>query len=215
MIKVVKRLKPQVLIDNGLKWTKDLMHYVYNGTNAPDHIKGRYRHPDIKSEVSLETNGKCVYCESYVSHQYPGDIEHIIPKSVYPRLTFSWNNLSFVCYWCNNHKRATVDKKCKLLNPYNDKIQEHLRAFGPIVMHINGSKRGELTLLEIKLNRKELIERRKDAIIVLQNLIDKFERETVVALKEILRQEIVDSCNSDKEFSFYLNQYLVDRGGIV
>lgn len=215
MRQLTKRKKPQVLIDNGVQWTKDLMQYVYNGAKIPDNIKSRYRHVDIKTEVSAETNGKCAYCESHVTHQYPGDIEHIIPKSVYPRLTFLWNNLTFVCYWCNNNKRDFVDKKCKLLNPYVDNIDDHLRAFGPIVMHINNSKRGELTHSEIKLNRKELIERRSDAIKELQNLIDKYERETIIGLKGILRQEIIESSAEDKEFSFYLKQYIIDRGGVL
>jgi 5-methylcytosine-specific restriction endonuclease McrA len=212
MIRLSKRPKPQVLVLNGAQWTRDLMQHVLSGTIAPDYIKGRYRHVDIKSEVTLETKGKCAYCESHVTHQYPGDVEHIIPKSVFPRLAFIWNNLSFVCYWCNNHKRDTVDKKCKLLNPYIDIIEDHLRAFGPIVLHVNSSKRGELTHREIKLNRKELIERRTDAIKDLQNLVDKFDSETSIALKDILRQELIESTSDDREFSFYLKQYLIDRG---
>lgn len=214
MIQLNKRPKPQVLIDNGLQWTKNLMYYVTNGLSIPDNIKGKYRHIQIKSNVELETNGKCIYCESHVSHQYPGDVEHVIPKSVYPRLTFTWNNLSFVCYWCNNHKRNKVDKTCKLLNPYKDDINNHIRAFGPIVMHINDSKRGELTHREIKLNRIELVERRTDALQDLQNLIDKYKRETSPALKDILYQELLDSCLPDKEFSFCKKQFLIDQGVI-
>lgn len=215
MIRLAKRPRPQVLILNGVQWTQDLMQHVLNGTKAPDHIKGRYRHAEIKTEVALETNGKCAYCESHVTHQYPGDVEHIIPKGVFPRLTFTWSNLSFVCYWCNNHKHDKVDKSCKLLNPYLDLIDDHLRAFGPLVLHVNNSKRGELTHKEIKLNRKELIERRIEAIKSLQNLIDKFENETSIGLKEILRQELIESTSPEKEFSFYLKQYLVDRGGVL
>ncbi|GAB3421963.1 HNH endonuclease [Niabella aquatica] len=212
MIKLTKRPKPQVLINNGLQWTTDLMQHVFAGTSAPDHVKGRYRHHDVKQAVMLETNEKCAYCESYVTHQYPGDIEHIIPKAVYPRLTFAWDNLSFVCYWCNNYKSDTVDKTCKLLNPYKDEIDDHLRAFGPIVLHINNSRRGELTHREIRLNRKELIERRTDAIKELQNLIDKYENEPAGALKDILRQEVIECADIDKEFSFYLKQFLIDKG---
>lgn len=214
MIKLYKRPKPKVLIDNGVQWTKELMQHVNNGTVVPKQIKGKYKHDDIKTAVKLETNEKCAYCESYITHQYPGDVEHIIPKSVYPRLTFTWNNLSFVCYWCNNNKRATVDKSCKLLNPYKDIINDHLRAFGPVVLHINNSKRGELTHREIKLNRIKLIERRTDAIKELQNLIDKYENEPAGALKDILKQEVIECASPEKEFSFYLKQFLIDKGVI-
>ena len=212
MIKLNKRPKPQILIDKGGIWTTNLMQYVLNNLPIPDHVKNKYRHGDIKINVELETNGKCAYCESHVAHQYPGDIEHIIPKGVYPRLTFTWDNLSYVCYWCNNNKRDEVDKTCKLLNPYKDDIDHCLHAFGPMIMHINDSKRGEFTHRKIKLNRPELIERRIDAIQKIQNLIDKYKRETLPALKNILYQELLETCLPEKEFSFCKKQYLKDQG---
>lgn len=140
MIKRIKRAFPNVLSINGTNWTKQLMTYVNSGQAIPASVQGHYRDAEIKSEVKLETEEKCIYCESYITHQYPGDVEHIIPKSAYPRLTFSWNNLSFVCFWCNNNKRATLDKNCKLLNPYKDDIDDHLQAFGPMVFHIMTAK---------------------------------------------------------------------------
>lgn len=212
MIKRTKRALPNILSTNGTNWTMQLMTYVNAGQAIPASVQRHYRHADIKGEVKLETEEKCIYCESYITHQYPGDVEHIIPKSVYPRLTFSWNNLSFVCYWCNNNKRATLDKTCKLLNPYKDEIDEHLQAFGPMVFHINDSKRGELTWKEIRLNRKELIERRSDSLKELQNLIDKYNRETAAGLKTILRNEIIENAKTDKEFSMYKTQFLKDNG---
>lgn len=215
MIKLTKRPKPQILIDNAATWTKELMGYILSQTKAPDTTKGRYRHIQIKEAVTLETKGKCAYCESQVTHQYPGDVEHIIPKAAFPRLTFIWSNLSFVCFWCNNNKHDTVDKNCKILNPYIDSIEDHLRAFGPVVMHINQSKRGEITHREIKLNRDELIDRRTQAIKDIQNLVDKFDAESSPALKEVLRQELVECTLAEKEYSFYIKQYLMDRGGIL
>ena len=212
MIKLSKRPKPQILVDNGLFWTKEIMQHIHNGTDIPESLKRKYRHPEIKKEVKLETKDKCAYCESYITHQYPGDIEHIIPKAVYPRLTFTWKNLSFVCFCCNNHKRDKVDKSCKLLNPYKDEIVDHLRAFGPLILHINSSKRGELTHREIQLNRTELLERRTDAIRNVLNLIDKYDNEPAGALKDILKQEVIECANSDKEFSFCIKQFLSDRG---
>ena len=62
--------------------------------------QNRYSRPEIKAELIAETKGKCAYCESKITHIYPGDIEHIIPKSIFPRLTFTWANLTLGCYWC-------------------------------------------------------------------------------------------------------------------
>jgi len=212
MINRIKRKIPNILSTNGHIWTSKLMSYVNSGVPIPEGIIKNYKHSQIKFELNLETEEKCIYCETYITHQYPGDVEHIIPKSIYPRLTFTWNNLSFVCYKCNNNKRATLDKLCKLLNPYKDCIDDHLKAYGPIIFQINDSKRGEITLKEIDLNRKELIERRVESLKNLQNLIDKYNRESVLGLKQILKNEIIEFSKSDKEFSMCNTQFLKENG---
>lgn len=213
MIQLTKRTKPTKLASNGSNWTSTLMSLVNSNAKIPDHVWGQYREDDIKKVVKEETGGKCVYCETYVTHQYPGDIEHIIPKSKYPRLTFIWSNLTFVCYWCNNHKRDYVEKgEAKLLNPYKDQIKEHLVCAGPLLMHINGSKRGELTSKIIKLNRKDIVDRRIDKMNELQSLIDKYERENVIPLKELLRQELIEFTYSENEYSYMCFCYLSSIG---
>ncbi len=212
MIGLKKIAKPQILVDKGEQWTEEVMSNYYNGLEIPDVSINRYRHPEIKEQVKVETNEKCIYCESKVSHTYPGDIEHIIPKSKYPRLAFTWSNLTYVCFWCNNNKRAFLSRKTPLLNPYKDDIKEHLRAFGPILFHTNGSKRGELTWKKIKLNRKELRDRRFDAISDLQNLLDKYHRETDPDLKDILKNELFEIADKQKEYAFFMRQYLEDNG---
>src|SRR5690554_3133173 len=116
MIRLKKVAKPQSLVNNGVAWTRDLMDEYYQTGNINKEKQGRYNQRDVKESVKLETNDKCAYCESKVTHVYPGDIEHIIPKSVYPRLSFNWDNLTFGCYWCNNKKRDFLSRDCMLLN---------------------------------------------------------------------------------------------------
>lgn len=210
MIGLNKIAKPQSLVNNGVAWTKDLMDEYYQTGNINKTKQGRYNQTDVKGAVKLETKEKCAYCESKVTHIYPGDIEHIIPKAVYPRLTFSWDNLTFGCYWCNNKKRNFISKGCMLLNPYKDNPTEHLRAFGPIVLHINGSKRGEITWRKLELNRTELRDKRQEKIEELQNLIDKLNLETVPALQDLIRDEIEDFINRS-EYSFTLKQFYDDN----
>ncbi|MCT4666222.1 MAG: HNH endonuclease [Flavobacteriales bacterium] len=213
MIQLKELDKPQVLVDNALNWTKTVMEYINKGQAVPTNDKNRYNHPQVKSQVKLETKEKCAYCESQVTHQYPGDIEHIIPKAVYPRLSFNWSNLTFACYWCNNSKRNYVGKgESKLINPFKDNITKHLSFFGPLIMHINDSKRGEITWKTIELNRKELIERRTEKIKELQSLIDKYEREPIQALKDILMNEIMEFSGKENEFSYMCMCYLQDKG---
>lgn len=212
MIQLTKLDKPNVLVNDAEDWVKKVMTFVNSGQKIPDNYKNKYNHSEVKNQIKKETNCKCSYCESHVTDQYPGDIEHIIPKAIYPRLTFSWSNLTFSCYWCNNNKRNYVGKhEAKLINPFKDKISEHLQFFGPLIMHVNGSKRGELTWKKIDLNRTELVERRADKIKELQNLIDKYDREELPALKAILLNEIIEFSNSTQEFSYACECFLKDR----
>lgn len=214
MIELKKTEKPQSLIDNGDKWTKDLMNDFYQ-TNVIDKTKqNKYNKTDIKQALIDETNEKCAYCESKITHVYPGDIEHIIPKSLYPRLTFSWNNLTLGCFWCNNKKRDFLSKECMLLNPYKDKTNIHLRAFGPIILHINNSKRGEITWRKLELNRTELRDKRLEKIEELKNLIDKLNSENILALKALIENEINDFIHRS-EFSFTLKQFFEDNKNVA
>lgn len=214
MIELKKTTKPQSLIDNETKWTQELM-VDYYATGVIDKTKqNKYNKPDIKQALIEETNEKCAYCESKITHIYPGDIEHIIPKSIYPRLTFSWNNLTLGCYWCNNKKRNFLSKECMLLNPYKDSIKEHLRAFGPIIFHINDSKRGEISLRQLELNRVELRERRFEKIEELKNLIDKLNSERIPALRSLIENEIIDFINRS-EYSFTLKQFFEDNKNVA
>lgn len=215
MIKLTKGILPISLKSNGDKWKSALMNFIKDNpveTKVPNRLTKHYNKPDIKASVTSETYGKCMYCESKVTHQYPGDIEHIIPKSICPMSTFTWQNLSFACWWCNHHKLDFFDKKCKLLNPYKDNINEHIRTFGPMVMQVVGSKRGEITIKRIKLNRSDLLEKRRDQLDQLQNLIDKYHNESNISLKNILYDELIENIGIDKEYSLYKKQFLIDHG---
>ncbi len=210
MIELKKKNKPQLLIDKGDAWTADLMTEFYQTNTINKTKQNRYSRTEIKEILVEETNGKCAYCESKVTHIYPGDIEHIIPKSKFPRLTFTWNNLTFGCYWCNNKKRNFLDRANMMLNPYKDKTSEHIRAFGPIICHINSSQRGEITWRVLELNRPELRDKRQEKIEELQVLIDKYNLTTNPTLKGLIEVEILDFIERT-DYSFSLKQYFEDN----
>lgn len=210
MIELAKKPKPQLLVDNGDAWTADLMREFYKTGVINKTKQNRYSRTEIKDVLVNETNGKCAYCESKVTHIYPGDIEHIIPKSIFPRLTFTWQNLTFGCYWCNNKKRNFLDRANMMLNPYKDKISEHIRAFGPLICHINSSQRGEITWRKLELNRPELRDKRREKIEELQLLIDKYNLTQNQTLRGLIESEILDFIDRT-EFSFTLKQYFEDN----
>ena len=57
---------------------------------------------DIRTALEQMCVGfaRCTYCEDSLADE----IEHIKPKSLFPDLTFSWNNYCFACGPCNGPK---------------------------------------------------------------------------------------------------------------
>lgn len=214
MIKLVKGVAPQVLIDNAGSWTNDVMSYYNKGLDIPYASLKKYGHPDIKTAVINETNEKCAYCESCVTAVYYGDIEHIIPKAKYPRWAFYWKNLTFICNKCNNAKRDYASKQTPLLNPYTDDIYSHLSAFGPMIMHINASHRGKITHMRLKLNRKKLVEKRSEAILSFSNVLDEYNKETDLDVKEVYRDQLDEMLSAENEYAFTLICYAKAKGFI-
>ncbi|RCJ30529.1 hypothetical protein A6769_33265 [Nostoc punctiforme NIES-2108] len=106
MRRLVKQKCPEILEQNHKAWTTEYLNIISSNGKPTKTQSGRYRHPQIKQTILLETHGKCVYCESKVTHIYPGDIEHIKPKSLYPTEIFSWLNLTLACSICNTNKAA-------------------------------------------------------------------------------------------------------------
>src|SRR5687767_14822167 len=99
MRKVSKHAEPDVLQTNHQEWTDAYLADPGNATK-----KYRYRHPEIKSALKEETADKCVYCESKIGHNTPGDVEHMTPSSVQPQHHFAWSNLTIACTECNRRK---------------------------------------------------------------------------------------------------------------
>lgn len=209
MIRLIKTSKPDILQLQGNAWTNEVMQFYYSGSPIPKLAIDRYRHPQIKSALVVETSDKCAYCESHITDTYPGDIEHILPKSVFPRWAFYWNNLTLACSICNNKKSDYVSKSMPLLNPYKDDITAYLVAIGPIIMHKDSSERGEFAIMKLKLNRPALRERRLDAIRSFQNMLDKYNRAVNQSIKGLYKDELLEMLQSDKEYAFTLQCYAI------
>src|SRR4051794_19317694 len=104
MIKLKKGKQPQVLADNAADWTKIVVDKLVAGVKPTKTEKGRYNHPEVKTALVAETQGKCAYCESKIRHVSYGDIEHVVPKSDDPNKWFDWLNLTLACDVCNTNK---------------------------------------------------------------------------------------------------------------
>ncbi|BAP42069.1 putative uncharacterized protein [Pseudomonas sp. StFLB209] len=171
----------------------------------PIALRANYKNSENKAALEGASNGKCMYCESHVSHVYFGDVEHIKPKAEnrFPHLEFEWSNLGFCCARCNNAKKDQFDENCPLIDPYSEDPSEHLIAFGTIMRHKAGSERGAITIITTDLNRAELIERRAMRLADLQHALDACYRTSNVALQNILLHALEAESDSSKEFSLF------------
>jgi uncharacterized protein (TIGR02646 family) len=74
------------------------------GEAPPESLLNSYREPELKAHLVAEAHGKCLYCESKVTHIYFGDIEHIKPKARFPHERLDRENLALACALCNHAK---------------------------------------------------------------------------------------------------------------
>lgn len=206
MIKLTKLECPTILSENQKRWTDELMSYIERNAKPPNRIVNRYNRAEIKTVIREETYNKCAYCESYIEHVHPGDIEHIKPKakSKYPRLTFDWENLTYVCRECNRRKSDIYDEACPPINPYTEEPGGFLRALGAYIFHIPGDEKGELTEVLLELNRPPLLEARGRKIKALIPLLDRHVRETNETIKNALFAQIQEEIAEHREYSFCL-----------
>jgi hypothetical protein len=73
----------------------------------------------------------CPYCNrQYITPVYSdlgklrGEIDHFLPKSVYPYFSMSLYNMIPVCHTCN-HKKGAKDFDFESINPYQESLNDH------------------------------------------------------------------------------------------
>lgn len=203
--------EPEVLALNNENW---LVEYKADKTNSTK--KYRYRHADIKMTLKEETGYKCVYCESKIGHNTPGDIEHKIPSSKYENLHFSWSNLTIACTECNRRKNNYYEVGNEFMDPYSDNVEDLLEHHGPLVFWRSANNRAETTIRILELNsnsRQQLIERKINKIEEFSNLIERFLSQTG-ALKMLLWKQIQEMIKLGSEYSAMLVE-VIDKKGIT
>jgi uncharacterized protein (TIGR02646 family) len=198
MIRLTKGAKPAVLISEAAAWTKELLDIVKRGGDPSATQRGRYRHAEIKQALIVETNAKCVYCESKILHVVHGDIEHIIPKVLHPELSFEWSNLTLACDICNTNKGATDG----LLDPYAEDPEAHFLFLGPMLTVRPDKEGAKLTDRVLELNRIKLFERRREKIANLVRQLEELCKTRDAALRTLLRKALVeDETRDEREYA--------------
>lgn len=211
MRSIIKLEQPEVLALNHVSW---LTEYKADKTNSTK--KYRYRHTDIKTTLKEETGFKCVYCESKIGHNTPGDIEHKIPSSKDEDQHFSWQNLTIACTECNRRKNNYYEIGNEFLDPYSDSVEIMLEHHGPLVFWRSANNRAETTVRILELNnisRQQIVERKINKIEEFSNLIERFLSQKG-ALKMLLWKQIQEMTKLSSEYSAML-QEVIDKKGIT
>lgn len=128
MIRLKKGPKPNVLVLNEAKWTKEYKDALAPPSTMTETIKFRYRDSEIKDALRRDSHNKCIYCEGPVG---VGETDHLKPVSKHPDKVVDWDNLGLVCKECNGHKSDYESTATELVNPYEDKPEDHLILSAP------------------------------------------------------------------------------------
>ena len=204
MIKLTKTPKPDILVRNADSWTNDLMSYVKRGVDAPDTVKNKYNQPDIKDALKQETHGKCMYCEGFIGAVSYPHIEHFRPKAQYPEKTFEWENLGLGCQVCNTNKNDVFDEGLPYINPYYENPDDFFLFLGTMIIQKPGCSRAENMWKQLKLNRGDLMEQRREAIENVSNLVERYNSATDPAIKAMLRKNIQLEIGPEKPYSRFV-----------
>lgn len=207
MISRTKADCPPILAQNAEVWRLELLEDPTSDTK-----RKRYRHADIKAVVRDETSNKCIYCESKVGHNTPGDIEHILPSSKVPEGRFDWENLTLACTECNRRKSNYYEVDCMFLNPYNETVEDLVIHAGPFVSWVTGNTRAEVTIRKLALNTSErfqLICQKIEKLTAVDNLLERIASETNPVLAAALEIELRDMQANSAEFSQMVRSYVL------
>jgi len=205
-----KKPKPQVLVDNEDSWLTAFKSDRSNSTK-----KYRYRDKAIKKALIEETGYKCVYCESKIGHNTPGDIEHKIPSSKNIDLHFTWGNLTIACTECNRRKNDYYEEGSEFLDPYSDDVEQLVEHHGPIVYWKAGSTRAEITIRLLELNSKSrmpLILNKMEKLEEVSNLFERYESEPNETLKSLLKRKLIEMTETNSEYSGMILEVLSKKG---
>ncbi|MGM0860681.1 MAG: HNH endonuclease [Bacillota bacterium] len=198
MINLTKTDEPYILKNNSENWNRDLIGELGKGTPISK-ISLKYNHKDIKAKLLEETRGKCAYCESKINHAAYLHIEHILPKTKFPELTYKWGNLTISCPKCNLNKGDYYEDKLPLLNPYQDQIDKEITFWGPSLQYITA--KGKFTIYKLDLNRAELIERRAEKIDAMSELFLSYHDASIPVIREMYWKELDEMTKKEAEYS--------------
>ncbi len=201
MIKIIKPGEPNYLNSNSVDLAFEKMQEFYltknRGQKRYDFPFNRQIDEDLKQILHDIFHGKCGYCEIRIENPQKGTIDRYRPNNgvrdkneyyqdLYWWLTFEWDNLIYCCKDCNQYKAnyfpilgkrslfSNEDLKLEkplLVNPCIENPDQHF------FFHQDGevsalTQMGEQTIELLRLNRKNLVDKRLNTRIGITNLVE-------------------------------------------
>lgn len=176
MIQVARTNKPEILNKKQVEWQSGLNKAISEYRNDDslanrkklDVAFSKYNHKQVKDSLKIMFSGKCAYCESHITHIGYGHIEHFRPKSKFPDLCFTWDNLLLGCEICNGKYKGDKFPESNegglFINPVDENPDEFFDfEFDPdtgVAIVISKNVRANTSENEIGLNRSELVKHR-------------------------------------------------------
>lgn len=157
---------PQILSDNYARWTEEIINEFnrlgsWNALEKKrDDLISNYRHDEIKEQLNRFCFHKCVYCEREPENEH---VEHFYPKSLYPCLTFLWENLLIACGKCNSNK-STLDTRLEpIIDPSIEEPSDYLVFENYVLVDAPRTpdrSKSKKTRVKLRLNRQKLLKSR-------------------------------------------------------
>jgi 5-methylcytosine-specific restriction endonuclease McrA len=209
MRKLVKLDEPQLLTKRKDYWNRKVVQ-----TNS-DYYKTKYRSRPIKEQLKKETYGKCIYCESKIGHNTPGDVEHKVPVSANADGRFDWHNLTIACTECNRRKNDYYNTNARFIDPYIDDVESIVLHFGPCVINKPGDEIGEISIRILEINdRYDLFAQKLSKVKAVMNLLNRIASANNPVLKRLLISEAENMAHVSAEFSAMVKTIIEDRNAI-
>lgn len=206
MIKLDKLPEPHVLQTEGPGWLKVLQDKIAAGEIPTYTERSRYRHPEIKTVLKLETHGKCAYCESYLLHIAFGDVEHISPKSLRIEDTFKWTKLTLACDVCNTYKGNNAN----IVDPYVEDPADYFNFLGPMIYAKPGLAKALVTKTKLRLNRAELIGERVKRLDKISSILLTLNNTQDATIRDAITEDLlVNEAADDGEYAAFVRSFLV------
>ena len=209
MIELSKVQKPAWLTANGKAKTSEYKLAPKGKKPSP------WRADEVVAALKEECSKKCMYCECTIDDAAYSAVEHIKPKEHFEDLVLEWDNLGLACTRCNTNKGSfwTEQADLQLLNPYQDRLSEHIEFRGPLTVALLTSSRAENTLRKLKFNlREDLLMSRMRRIEDLEVRLRIWHKESDVELKELFAEDVTASISRNCEFTGLLRAYAMESG---